>query len=127
MNFSLKAGLVAAALGALALAGFATAQGPTSPLTYVQAGRLLADPASGKVETARTLVIQDGKVLRIEDGYTAAPGAKVIDLQDSFVLPGLIDSHVHLTSQNGPNGNLERFTKTRSDLALDGAFYAERP
>jgi len=126
MNFSLKAGLVAAAIGALALAGFATAQGPTSPLTYVQAGRLLADPASGKVETAQTLVVQDGKVLRIEDGYTSAPGAKIVDLQDSFVLPGLIDSHVHLTSQNGPDGNLERFTKTRSDLALDGAFYAEK-
>ncbi|NBB16727.1 amidohydrolase family protein [Caulobacter sp. SLTY] len=124
MKSTLKAGLVAAAFGAIALTTGATAQAPASPLTYVQAGRLLADPASGKVETQKTLVIQDGKVLRVENGYTSAPGAKVVDLKDSFVLPGLIDSHVHITSQNGPAGALERYTKTKSDLALDGANYA---
>jgi imidazolonepropionase-like amidohydrolase len=124
MKSSLKAGLVAVALGVLALVGVADAQGQSSPLTYIQAGRVLADPATGKVETARTIVVENGKVVRIEEGYTSAPGAKVIDLKDSFVLPGLIDSHVHLTSQNGPKGALERFTKTRSDYALDGAYYA---
>ncbi|HYE45461.1 MAG TPA: amidohydrolase family protein [Caulobacter sp.] len=123
MKSTFKAGLVAAAVSLLALTG-ATAQAPASPLTYIQAGRLLADPASGKVETEKTLVIQDGKVLRIEDGYTSAAGAKVVDLKDSFVLPGLIDSHVHITGQNGPTGALDRFTKTKSDLALDGANYA---
>jgi len=116
---------VAFALVALA-AGLSLAEAqstpPAAPLTYVQAGRLLADPASGTVETARTLVVQAGKVLRIEEGYTSAPGARVIDLRDSFVLPGLIDSHVHLTSEQGPNSQLEEFTKTRSDLALDGAW-----
>lgn len=116
-----------AALAAIAVgAGLGLAQARTTPaappLTYVQAGRLLADPATGKVETQRTLVIQDGKVLRVEDGYTTAEGAKVIDLHDSFVLPGLIDSHVHLTSEQGPNSQLEEYTKTKSDLALDGAW-----
>eukprot|EP01030_Chromulinospumella_sphaerica_P021797 gene21797-21754_t len=124
MKSTLKAGLVAAALGVLALVGVADAQGQSSPLTYIQAGRVLADPATGKVETERTIVVENGKVLRIEAGYTSAPGAKVIDLKDSFVLPGLIDSHVHLTSQNGPKAALERFTKTKSDYALDGAYYA---
>lgn len=115
-------GVLAVTLGI----GFAKAQSSPDapPLTYVQAGRLLADPASGKVETGKTLVIQDGKVLRVEDGYTSASGAKVVNLQDSFVLPGLIDSHVHLTSESNPNQRVERFTKTRSDLALDGAFNA---
>ncbi|MBI5941241.1 MAG: amidohydrolase family protein [Caulobacterales bacterium] len=104
--------------------GLAQARGAPdeTPLTYVQAGRLLADPASGTVETGKTLVIQGGKVVRIEAGYTTAAGAKIIDLRDSFVLPGLIDSHVHLTGEQGPNSQLEEFTKTRSDLALDGAW-----
>ena len=124
MKSTLKAGLVAAALGVLALVGVADAQGQSSPLTYIQAGRVLADPATGKVETERTIVVENGKVLRIEAGYTSAPGARVIDLKDSFVLPGLIDSHVHLTSQNGPKGALERFTKSKSDYALDGAYYS---
>lgn len=118
------AGAVLAAIAVGAGLGLAQAgtTAPAPPLTYVQASRLLADPATGKVEAGRTLVIQDGKVLRVEDGYTTAEGAKVIDLRDSFVLPGLIDSHVHLTSEQGPNSQLEEYTKTRSDLALDGAW-----
>ncbi|CAN1552818.1 HutI Imidazolonepropionase and related amidohydrolases [Caulobacteraceae bacterium] len=120
--------LAALAAGALLMigAGLGLAQARSTPaeapLTYVQAGRLLADPATGAVETEKTLVIQGGKVLRVEAGYTSAPGAKIIALHDSFVLPGLIDSHVHLTSEQGPNAQLEEFTKTRSDLALDGAW-----
>ncbi len=120
--------LAALAAGALLTigAGLGLAQARSTPaeapLTYVQAGRLLADPATGAVETEKTLVIQGGKVLRVEAGYTSAPGAKIIALHDSFVLPGLIDSHVHLTSEQGPNAQLEEFTKTRSDLALDGAW-----
>jgi len=111
------ASALTAAIATLALTGPAAAQ---SALTYVQAGRILADPASGKVETARTLVVQDGKVLRIEEGHTSAPGAAVVDLKDSFVLPGLIDGHVHITSQNGPNARLDEFLKTPSAQALDG-------
>ncbi len=120
--FGLMAGAAVAALGL----GMAQArQTPAAPAaTCVQAGRLLADPASGKVETNKTLVIQDGKVARIEDGAVSEGCNTVVDLKDSFVLPGLIDSHVHLTSENGPNQRIERFTKTRSDLALDGAWYA---
>ena len=120
----IAAGLLAgAALGALGLGLAQARQTPAAPATTcVQAGRLLADPASGKVETGKTLVIEGGKVARVADGYDAEGCAKVIDLKDSFVLPGLIDSHVHLTSEQGPNARLEEFTKTRSDLALDGAW-----
>ena len=108
------------------VAGLGLAQAQSTPdappLTYVHAGRLLADPATGKVTEHQTIIIQAGKVVRIEDGFTVAAGAKVIDLHDAFVLPGLIDSHVHLTSEQGPNSRLESFTKTRSDQALDGAW-----
>ncbi len=129
MHRGMKQALAGAVVGVLAIAaglGLANAQSTpaAAPLTYIQAGRLLADPGAGKVETGKTIVVQDGKILRIEDGYTTAAGARVVDLQDSFVLPGLIDSHVHLTGENGPNQRVERFTKTKSDLALDGAWYA---
>ncbi|MDO9222216.1 MAG: amidohydrolase family protein [Caulobacter sp.] len=117
---------VGAAFAISAGLGLARAQSTAAaaPLTYVQAGRLLADPATGKVATEQTLVIDGGKVVRVEAGYTAAPGARIIDLHDSFVLPGLIDSHVHLTSEQGPNARLEGYTKSKSDLALDGAWNA---
>lgn len=118
--------LAAAALGVAAAAlSFAAAQA-AGPLTFVQAGKLLADPASGKVETAKTLVLQDGKVVRIADGYVSEPGGVVVDLKDRFVLPGFIDSHVHLTGQQGPTSRLDEVTQSSADQAMVGAGYARK-
>jgi len=104
-----------------ALSGAACAQ-----TLFVQAGKLLADPATGKVETARTVVIEGGKVVRIVDGYVSEPGGKVLDLKDSFVLPGLIDSHVHLTGEQNPNSRLEEVTQSSADQAMVGAGFARK-
>jgi imidazolonepropionase-like amidohydrolase len=110
---------------ALALAG---TQGSVAhaETVFVQAGRLLADPATGNVETAKTLVLENGKVTRIVDGYVSEPGGKVVDLKDSFVLPGLIDSHVHLTGEQNPNGRLQAVTRSAADDALVGAGFARK-
>lgn len=93
---------------------------------FVQVGRLLADPATGKVETAKTLVLENGKVARIVDGYVSEPGGVVVDLKDSFVLPGLIDSHVHLTGQQSPTSRLDNVTRSPADDALVGAGFARK-
>ncbi|USQ95622.1 metal-dependent hydrolase family protein [Caulobacter sp. RL271] len=110
---------------ALAIAGALSgvAQAET---VFVQAGRLLADPATGKVETAKTLVLENGKVARVVDGYVAEPGGRIADLKDSFVLPGLIDSHVHLTGQQGPTSRLDNVTQSAADEAMVGAGYARK-
>lgn len=93
--------------------------------TYIHAGRLLADPASGRVLTQQTILVRDGKIVSITAGYTTAPrGAKVVDLKSGFVLPGLIDSHVHITSEQGPDARLNQFMMTSSDGAIAGAGYA---
>ncbi|HEY3814139.1 MAG TPA: amidohydrolase family protein [Caulobacteraceae bacterium] len=97
---------------------------PAGALTFVQAGRLLADPATGKVETNKTLVIRDGRIVEIRDGFVGAGQGKVVDLRDSFVLPGLIDSHVHICAENGPSDKMNRVSQTAADLAIDGAHFA---
>ncbi|UAL11034.1 metal-dependent hydrolase family protein [Caulobacter segnis] len=112
-------------VAALALAGTLSSV-VHAETVFVQAGRLLADPATGKVETAKTLVLENGKVARIVDGYVAEPGGKVVDLKDSFVLPGLIDSHVHLTGQQGPTSRLDNVTQSAADEAMVGAGYARK-
>ena len=44
-----------------------------------------------------TIVVRDGKVAEVRDGFVAPEaGATLVDLSDKFVLPGLIDLHVHL-------------------------------
>ncbi|WP_395403597.1 amidohydrolase family protein [Pseudoduganella sp. UC29_106] len=56
------------------------------------------------------MVVDNGKVQAVLDGFVGTdryPGAKVIDLRQRFVLPGLIDSHVHLISDRaGADGTL---------------------
>ena len=127
----MKSLTVLLALAAFALAPMAGAQtpavAPVSPAegtTFVQVGRLLADPQSGVVLTGKTLVIRGNQVVEIRDGFVGE--GRIVDLRDSFVLPGLIDSHVHLTGQQNPNGRLEVVTQSSAERAMVGARYARR-
>lgn len=95
--------------------------------TFVEAGRLLADPANCVVQRDKTLVIRGNQVVEVRDGFVGdASQGKVVDLRQAFVLPGLIDSHVHLTSQQNPNARLEEVTLSDADQAMVGARYARR-
>ena len=69
--------------------------------TYaIQAGRLIVD-ASQPERGPSTVIVDNGRIVRIEDGETAPAGATVVDLRDKTVMPGLIDVHVHLTQDSG--------------------------
>ena len=95
--------------------------------TFVEAGRLLADPENGVVQSDKTLVIRGNQIVEVRDGFVGdASQGKVVDLRQAFVLPGLIDSHVHLTSQQNPNARLEEVTLSDADQAMVGARYARR-
>ncbi len=125
--------LVAAAalLAATGVAAQSPAVTPVSPgegATFVQVGRLLADPATGVVQRDKTLVIRGNQVVEVRDGFVSGEGdqGRIVDLRDSFVLPGLIDSHVHLTSQQNPNGRLEAVTLSSADRGFVGARHARR-
>src|SRR5665213_2306521 len=90
----------------------------------IHAGRLLADPG-GAPKSAQSLRIADGKVIAVAGGYIdPPPGARLIDLKDRFVLPGLIDCHVHLTMQLGPGQRLRFVEDSDPKIGLDGAHRA---
>src|SRR3712207_1654211 len=73
----------------------------TGAQTYaIQAGRLIVD-ASRPARGPSTLIVENGRITRIEDGLTTPAGATVIDQRGRTVMPGLIDVHVHLTSKSG--------------------------
>ncbi len=91
---------------------------------FVQVGRLLADPTSGRVLRDKTLVIRGNQVVEIRDGFVGE--GNVVDLRSAFVLPGLIDSHVHLGSEQSPNSRLDRLTMSNADQAMVGARHARR-
>ncbi len=50
----------------------------------------------------------------------------VIDLSDKFVLPGLMDMHVHLLGELGPNSRTDALHVTTSMRGLKGAMHAKR-
>jgi imidazolonepropionase-like amidohydrolase len=91
----------------------------------IHAGRLLADASTGRVVTEQSILVDtNGNIIGIEAGYVTREGAEIIDQRNRFVLPGLIDSHVHLTSELGPDQLIEEVTLTPSDAALRGAQHA---
>jgi imidazolonepropionase-like amidohydrolase len=93
--------------------------------TYLHCGRLI--PINGEPQTAVTLVVEGNKIARIEKGYTAAPkDVQVIDLKDKTVLPGLIDCHVHIESEQSRNSYNERYTLNDADIAFRSAVFAKR-
>lgn len=102
MTGKLNAAVVVAALLFSPVAFGAPAPDGAPDAIVVHAGTLLAAPGEAP-ETGRSLLIRDGKVQRVAAGFlsaaqlgAAAETAQVVDLKDRFVLPGLIDAHVHL-------------------------------
>lgn len=113
-----KIAIISFALMGMVLSGSAAAQAPTR--TFIHAGQLLAEPGK-PVRGPSTIVVEGGRIVAISDGFQPAdPGATLVDLKDKYVLPGLIDSHVHLTSDaGGLAGQLEEVTLSPAAQAFN--------
>jgi imidazolonepropionase-like amidohydrolase len=93
--------------------------------TVIHAGRLLAT-ASEAPKRSQSVWIADGKIKSVASGFIDPPaGAQLIDLKEKFVLPGLIDCHVHLTAQLDSDYRLRLVEDTDPKVALDAAQRAQ--
>jgi imidazolonepropionase-like amidohydrolase len=76
-------------------------------ITVIYAGELLAVPGEPALKQ-QTITVVDDKITAVEAGYTKfdqADNITVIDLRNAFVMPGLMDMHVHLQGELGPNND----------------------
>jgi imidazolonepropionase-like amidohydrolase len=90
----------------------------------IHAGFLLAD-ADAQPKPQQSILIEGERIKAVSDGFIDPPlGGALIDLRKKFVLPGLIDCHVHLTSQLDRGARLRRVEDSDPKVGFDAAHNA---
>ena len=88
----------------------------------------MIDPKSGNVTPNAVIVVRAGRIVSVGSNAATPPGAKVIDLGNLTLMPGLIDAHTHLLQNyrgelggDDPNMLLTVATMSTAKRALLGA------
>ncbi|MDT8410430.1 MAG: amidohydrolase family protein [Wenzhouxiangellaceae bacterium] len=112
-------------IAALTLSSICTAALATD-IQVVHAGELLAVPGE-KPLYQRTLVVADGKIREVRRGFTDpaefGADARLIDLSEQFVMPGLMDMHVHLQFEMGPHNDRDSLKMSDALTAMRSIHY----
>ena len=97
--------------------------------TLIHAGQLLAVPGERPLRD-RTVVVEGDRIVEVRAGFAAAADfgndVTIIDLRDAFVLPGLMDMHVHLQGELGPNRDRDTLKMSRQLMQMRSLMYAMR-
>src|SRR5829696_7595487 len=92
--------------------------------TTLHCGRLI-DVKNKKVLEAVSVIIDGNKITDIKNGYVdAGSSAKIIELKNATVMPGLMDMHVHLESETKKGAVADRFIMNPPDIAFESVKYA---
>lgn len=114
--------LVAAALTLLSLSALADTK-------VIHAGALLAVPGE-RVQPDRTIVVIDERISEVRRGFVDpaefGDDVELIDLRNYFVLPGLMDMHVHLQGQMGPNRDRDMLKMSSQQMQMRSVMYGMR-
>ena len=85
-------------------------------MQYIRCGQLI-DGISNEVQLERLIIINNERIEAVEEFNEALNiDFELIDLKDYTCLPGLIDTHTHITEKAGDTADLSiYFTMTRSE------------
>ncbi|MFP3940634.1 MAG: amidohydrolase family protein [Thermoanaerobaculia bacterium] len=101
-----------------------TAEGGGGGPVVLKAARML-DVEAGRIVEDATVVIEGGRIAAVNPDEPAE-GARVIDLGDRTLLPGLMDLHTHLSMELEPGFVYRAVTDTAADAALRAAANARK-
>ncbi|WP_262694599.1 metal-dependent hydrolase family protein [Kordiimonas aquimaris] len=112
-----------------AVAALGTLSVQAADLRVIHAGQLLATPGEAP-KSEQTVVIEDGRIVSVHNGYLAASefgdDASVIDLKDQFVMPGMMDMHVHIQMELGPQNDSEKVRLSSADIGMQSVGFARK-
>jgi imidazolonepropionase-like amidohydrolase len=93
---------------------------------YLHCGKVL-DVQSGSISNNQTIVVSKTKIIKITDGFLPKvnPDDIEIDLKNKFILPGLIDLHVHIDHETNARSYISGYVDNEADVAFEAARYAE--
>jgi len=93
---------------------------------YLHCGTVL-DTKTGKESSNQTLIISKNKIIKIEDGFISKAKAVDIevDLKNKYVLPGLIDLHVHIEGEHDSHSYISQYVDNEADIAFRSVLSAE--
>ncbi len=107
-------------LAALSLVGSPAATPPPLIRTYVHAGHLI-EPCTGQVLQNQEIAVEAGRVVSVGPWIDHPRNDTVIDWSRLWVLPGLIDAHVHLADYVQTNDPAEPLKHSREATAYVAA------
>lgn len=96
--------------------------------SIIKAGHYF-DSRTGKMIENQMIVIEDNIITRIGPNIEITDSVQLIDLSDSWVLPGLMDCHVHITtnlSYRKRDWNDKYVTESNALRAIRGTIIAEQ-
>lgn len=124
----MKALLKASTLLGLTLTTLVSVQLAAQTLV-IHAGKVLTIPGKAPL-TEQTIVVKDGIITALKSGFIPASkianNAQLVDLSTSFVMPGLMDMHVHLQGELGPKNDSEKLKMSDADKLVKSAYFAKK-
>jgi imidazolonepropionase-like amidohydrolase len=105
-------------LAALALGLATSGCGGAQSTAVAYTGATIWDGTEAPPVEDATLVVDGGRIVAVGEDVSVPRGAQTISLQGKHVIPGLIESHGHVTGAWAPEAVTDSLERVRGDLLL---------
>lgn len=110
---------------ALGIACYLTAAHAQAAVSVLRCEQLV-DVVAGRVLSDQQITVADNKIVSVGAFADPSESAVVVNLRGMTCIPGLMDMHVHLVSETGPQNYANQFRLDPADYAFGSVKFAQR-